>query len=452
MRERISTFNENKTRINDYDFYTEGYNISGWNGGMDSSLVSKYDVVKFDTWSRVETVIDGYDDFLHEFRRYLKMELRYYVSSREWDYKRKISCIFYVTKASAKRIKNIFDERNSSLDSKVDLINSYQNADVDIIANNCLSLIEDSYMLAPRIIQALHHKYSHTCDNSLVVFLSTAPTPKTKIEKQKQASDDNLTRILLDVSSIIDNFVGILSERENLSMEIHRAIAWRSIQRAAVTYYSHKWLEECGENLAMGPDDDLKAYVTNIVLHGDVDFTNAKNVSLLTYYIMSTCTQYATFPSTWNLLRDLITEVKSTLKTLDIREKLLTPQTRKSHNYSMADVDLMDGAEFEKFVAFLFGKMGYSTTTTKSSGDQGLDVIARRNDTVLGVQAKCYGGSVGNAAVQEAVAGKNYYGCNKVLVVTNNYFTSSAIDLAKVNNVILWDRKILKDKINEYLN
>ena len=96
--------------------------------------------------------------------------------------------------------------------------------------------------------------------------------------------------------------------------------------------------------------------------------------------------------------------------------------------------------------------MGYATKRTKSSGDQGIDVVAQKNNTIIGIQTKCYGGSVGNTAVQEAVAGKNYYGCNKIIVVTNNYFTSAAIELAKVNNVVLWDRTILKDKINEFLN
>ena len=52
-------------------------------------------------------------------------------------------------------------------------------------------------------------------------------------------------------------------------------------------------------------------------------------------------------------------------------------------------------------------------------------------------------------AIQEAFAGKNYYNCDKVMVITNNYFTSSAIELAKINNVVLWDRNILKEKINE---
>jgi len=109
------------------------------------------------------------------------------------------------------------------------------------------------------------------------------------------------------------------------------------------------------------------------------------------------------------------------------------------------------GSEFEHFICELYKKMGYSAEVTKQSGDQGLDVIAERNGRKIGIQAKCYSGTVGNFAVQEAVAGKSYYNCDKVVVITNNFFTTSAIELAKSNNVILWNRDILKEKINELM-
>ncbi len=37
-------------------------------------------------------------------------------------------------------------------------------------------------------------------------------------------------------------------------------------------------------------------------------------------------------------------------------------------------------------------------------------------------------------------------------MVTNNYFTQSAKELASVNNIILWDRNMLKQKIESVLN
>ena len=49
----------------------------------------------------------------------------------------------------------------------------------------------------------------------------------------------------------------------------------------------------------------------------------------------------------------------------------------------------------------------------------------------------------------EAVAGAKYYNADKIMVVTNSTFTRSARELAESNNVILWDRSILKEKLEE---
>lgn len=114
---------------------------------------------------------------------------------------------------------------------------------------------------------------------------------------------------------------------------------------------------------------------------------------------------------------------------------------------SIEDIDLMSGIEFENFVSKLFSKFGYETEVTKASGDQGIDVLAKKNGSVVAIQAKCYSRVVGNHSVMEAVAGMNYYEADKCIVVTNSTFTKSAIELAKANNVELWDRKILKEKI-----
>jgi HJR/Mrr/RecB family endonuclease len=127
-------------------------------------------------------------------------------------------------------------------------------------------------------------------------------------------------------------------------------------------------------------------------------------------------------------------------------------QTNKDVNkieITINEVDMMSGYEFENFISELFGKMGYITEVTKASGDQGIDVIAYNANKKVGIQSKCYSGTVGNSAIQEAAAGKNYYGLDKVIVVTNSFFTESAIKLAEANSVILWNRDILKAKIND---
>lgn len=48
--------------------------------------------------------------------------------------------------------------------------------------------------------------------------------------------------------------------------------------------------------------------------------------------------------------------------------------------------------------------------------------------------------NVGDKAVQEAVAAKPMYRCDRAMVVTNRYFTGQAKRLAQANDVALWDR------------
>ena len=101
--------------------------------------------------------------------------------------------------------------------------------------------------------------------------------------------------------------------------------------------------------------------------------------------------------------------------------------------YSMFDerhVSEMSGAEFERFVGKLYTRLGYTVSLTTAGADQGVDLILRKGDRQIAVQAKRWTGSVGNTAVQEVIAGKLYYGCTDGMIVTNSTFSKSAIALA----------------------
>jgi restriction system protein len=105
-----------------------------------------------------------------------------------------------------------------------------------------------------------------------------------------------------------------------------------------------------------------------------------------------------------------------------------------------ADIDSLDWSGFEEFIAALFQAKGYRTRLTPTY-DQGGDVIADGNEERLVIQTKhSTGGNIGNKGVQQVVAGLGYYQGTRAIVVTNRYFTESAIDLARANNVELWDR------------
>lgn len=112
----------------------------------------------------------------------------------------------------------------------------------------------------------------------------------------------------------------------------------------------------------------------------------------------------------------------------------------------------LDSADFEKLLYRLFEAMDYKVEHVGHPKDQGADLILNRGAERIVAQAKRFIDTpVGNKAVQEAVAARNYYNCNGTIVATSSNFTKEAIDLAKANNVYLIDRKELQDLLLKYL-
>ena len=113
----------------------------------------------------------------------------------------------------------------------------------------------------------------------------------------------------------------------------------------------------------------------------------------------------------------------------------------------MPYIDNLAGYEFEEFIASLLNNLGYEAKVTQESGDYGIDVVAIKDNIRYAIQCKNYSQPVGNKAIQEAYSGKNYYDCHVAIVVTNNHFTTNAINQAKMNKVVLWDRNKLEELI-----
>ncbi len=110
--------------------------------------------------------------------------------------------------------------------------------------------------------------------------------------------------------------------------------------------------------------------------------------------------------------------------------------------------DNMTGEEFEIFCYKILIKNGYKNVRlTKRTGDQGVDIVATKDFVKYAIQCKCYNQPISNKAVQEIYSGKDFYNCHVAVVMTNQTFTSSAKELAKINNVLLWDRSILNNLI-----
>lgn len=138
------------------------------------------------------------------------------------------------------------------------------------------------------------------------------------------------------------------------------------------------------------------------------------------------------------------------IKTTDKLSNAFSTEVEQRSGLTIDHIDEMTGIEFEHFLCRLFNESGYNATLTKASNDQGADLILEKLGERTVVQAKRYFGAVSNTAVQEVVAAKAYYRCENGMVVTNSYFTKSAITLAMSNKVTLYDREKLKEKLETY--
>ena len=100
----------------------------------------------------------------------------------------------------------------------------------------------------------------------------------------------------------------------------------------------------------------------------------------------------------------------------------------------------LTGIEFEEYMGQVLRDNGFRhVEVTEPCGDQGADILAVRNGKTYAVQCKNYTNAVGNAAVQEAYAAAQYYGCDVAVVVCPGEFTIPAQELAEATGVILWD-------------
>lgn len=123
---------------------------------------------------------------------------------------------------------------------------------------------------------------------------------------------------------------------------------------------------------------------------------------------------------------------------------------RRTRAIQLADVDSMDGWEFEHYVARLLCDRGFTAEVTNGSNDFGVDVIASNGTQRFAIQVKRHAKNVSRRAVSDAVAGKQHYGCNAAAVVTNSYFTKGAVELAGSTSYQLIDRDELGEWILAY--
>lgn len=104
------------------------------------------------------------------------------------------------------------------------------------------------------------------------------------------------------------------------------------------------------------------------------------------------------------------------------------------------DMEKLEGHDFEYYCAELLRRDGFlNVEVTKGSGDYGVDILAEKDGITYAIQCKRYSKPVGVKAVQEAYAGRDMYDRMVGVVMTNQFFTTPAVEAAKKLKILLWD-------------
>lgn len=119
---------------------------------------------------------------------------------------------------------------------------------------------------------------------------------------------------------------------------------------------------------------------------------------------------------------------------------IATPESLRRYLYGVND-----GVAYEHAMCRIFQDLGFRCRQTKTSGDQGVDLILILNGRKIAIQCKFYSQPVGNAAVQEVYAGMSYYRCDEAWVLTNSSYTAGANKLAGRTGVRLLHHDELKN-------
>jgi len=116
---------------------------------------------------------------------------------------------------------------------------------------------------------------------------------------------------------------------------------------------------------------------------------------------------------------------------------------RRLRAIGIAGVDAMDGLEFERYVAALLKDHGFTSIKLTDRFDLGVDIIARKDGVMWGIQVKRYNGVVKADAIRQVVTALKFYGCDRAMVITNSCYSRPAKKLAVSNGCVLVDRSEL---------
>lgn len=116
-------------------------------------------------------------------------------------------------------------------------------------------------------------------------------------------------------------------------------------------------------------------------------------------------------------------------------------------------IDTLSGYDFEKFAAEYYKLLGYETELTQGSHDNGADLIARKDNTMLCVEAKRRSKKINRHVVLSVhYAMEHVYRGDRAIIFTNTELTDQARAAAKDKDVEYIDRYAIEKFLRKHSN
>lgn len=118
----------------------------------------------------------------------------------------------------------------------------------------------------------------------------------------------------------------------------------------------------------------------------------------------------------------------------------------------LSQIQELDPTDFEHFVAHMLQRMGYAVEVTGQTGDEGVDLIARRDSAVAVVQCKRYRGTVAASVVRDLYGTMMHNHATEAWLVTSGKVSKQAREWAEGKPMYLFDGDRLQwwlDELNE---
>lgn len=281
--------------------------------------------------------------------------------------------------------------------------------DLDFLKDRFMKIYQDNKELSPSTSEEYDEHMSIESSCNTVILLIQDVTKLKKVMETKNIKTDYI-QIIEEMSKLIDCEIKDMTNQLTLP-------AYKKISKITTTDKK----KIIHEYLKLGFDTPSEMIIENLFDKFNLKYTHEE-------------------------INKLLNECLEDNELIDFEKSLGTSKINK-----ICDFKNLNGHQFEDWLKELFTILGYQVVRTKLSGDQGADLIIKKENKKSVVQAKKYQGGVSNKAIQEVVASKKHYDATEAIVVTTGNFTKSAMELAKSNHVELWDGKKL-NKIVEEIN